>query len=370
MEVKRYERKTRVALKKLRLGVIGAGSWVVASHLPNLAGRRDEVDFIAVCRHGAEALERIRADWGFEIASEDYREILDAGIDICVIASPGSLHYSHAKAALESGAHVLVEKPFTLQAADAWELVEVSKRVDRHVVVSFGWSYKPMVQTASNLMQTYGIGEVEQLTIQMASQNRELLSNTGTYPDAAETMLPEEQTWIDPQLSGGGYAQAALSHALALGLGLTGLRGAQVFAYMSSPLDAPVELHDAIAVRYSNGAIGTLVGGSNHREQSDNKHQLEMRAIGSKGQIHVDLERERIRLYRPGELDTEPAVATNDGRYDCDGPPHCLVDLALGRDVINRSPGELGARTVEILEAAYRSAETGMPADIDLNPAN
>jgi hypothetical protein len=35
-----------------------------------------------------------------------------------------------------------------------------------------------------------------------------------------------------------------------------------------------------------------------------------------------------------------------------------LVDLALGRDVVNSSPGELGARTVELLDAAYRSANS------------
>jgi hypothetical protein len=53
------------------------------------------------------------------------------------------------------------------------------------------------------------------------------------------------------------------------------------------------------------------------------------------------------------ELDDEA------GRYDCDGPPNVLVDLALGKDVVNESPGELAARTVELLEAAYRSARSG-----------
>jgi hypothetical protein len=54
-------------------------------------------------------------------------------------------------------------------------------------------------------------------------------------------------------------------------------------------------------------------------------------------------------------LDLEPDA----GVYDCVGPIDALVDLALGRDVENRSPIELGARTVEILDAAYRSARSG-----------
>jgi predicted dehydrogenase len=58
-------------MSRLRLCVLGAGSWVVKCHLPNLARRRDSVEFVGVCRTGAEELEYLRDDWGFEVASED-----------------------------------------------------------------------------------------------------------------------------------------------------------------------------------------------------------------------------------------------------------------------------------------------------------
>src|SRR3712207_6393917 len=109
---------------KLRLGVIGAGSWAVASHLPNLAQRRDEVEFVGVARKGRDLLQKIKDDFGFRVASEDYRDVVDAGMDICVVASPTAFHHEHAKAALEAGAHVLIEKPVTVDPADAWDLVE------------------------------------------------------------------------------------------------------------------------------------------------------------------------------------------------------------------------------------------------------
>lgn len=348
-------------MAKLRLGVIGAGSWAVASHLPNFAKRRDEVEFVAVARKGPELLRKIKEDWGFETASEDYRDVLDAGIDICLVGSPTGFHYEHAKAALEAGAHVLVEKPFTIEPAHAWELVETAQRAGRHLLIAFGWNYKPMVREAKRLMDERGIGEIEQMMIHMASVTRELLSNTGAYPDASPESVPEQATWTDPRLSGGGYAQAQLSHALGLALWLTGLRGKEAFALMSAPLEAPVELHDAIAIRYTNGAIGTMDGGSCHLGAGDNKHQLEMRAIGAEGQFHIDLEREAVWLFRGQDEDIRPDLEASAGLYDCDGPPNALVDLALGVDVdvANCSPGELGARTVEILEAAYRSAQSG-----------
>src|SRR3712207_2710740 len=134
---------------------------------------------------------------------------------------------------------------------------------------------------------------------------------------------------------------------------------------MSAPLDAPVELHDAIAIRYENGAVGTMAGASAHLNAGGNKHQLEVRAIGSEGQFHIDLEREIVWLFRAPNEDGRPGREPNAGLYDCDGPPHALVDLALGKDVANCSPGELGARTVEILDAAYRSADSGSLARVE-----
>jgi predicted dehydrogenase len=347
-------------MAKLRLGVIGAGSWAVASHLPNLQRHADTVEFVAVNRLGREPLERIRERFGFQLASEDYRDVLKAGIDICVIASPSGLHYEHAKAALEAGAHILLEKPVTIDPAQAWDLVEIAQRLQRHAVVSFGWNYKSMVREARRLLSDgAGIGVIEQLVITMSSQTRELLSNSGAYPAAAPESLPEAATWTDPRVSGGGYGQAQLTHALGLALWLTGLRGKEVFALMSASLAAPVELYDAIVVRYDNGAIGTLSGGSAHLEANKNKHQLEVRAIGSQGQFQIDLDRELVWRFRAPSADVRLAVDAGSGLYDCVGPIDTLVELGLGREVENCSQLELGARTVEILAAAYRSAESG-----------
>lgn len=345
---------------RVRLGVIGAGSWALSSHLPAFARRAEEVEFVGVARHGRELLEQVRDRYGFQVASEDYRDVLAAGVDACLIASPTGLHHEHAKAAMEAGAHVLVEKPFTIDPADAWDLVETAERTGRHLLVAFGWNYKPMVRELHALVAEHGIGEVEQVSVHMASVTRELLSNTGAYPDAAPEAVPEQRTWTDPALSGGGYGQAQLSHALGLSLWLTGLRGAAAFALMSAPLNAPVELHDALAVRFTNGAIGTVAGGSTHEGAGANKHQLAVRAIGSEGQLHVDVEREIAWLWTDGgRVDVRLELRDGDGAYDCEGPPAALLDLARGRAAENHSPGELAARTVELLDAAYRSARSG-----------
>jgi predicted dehydrogenase len=352
-------------VSRLRLGVIGAGSWVVASHLPNLARRADEVELVGVCRKGPEALQRIKDDWGFRVASEDYADVLDAGVDIVVVASPAGLHHQHARAALQSGAHVLVEKPFTVSSSDAWDLVALAERTGRHLLVSYGYHYRPLLTGARDLLRdSGGIGDIESVVISMCSVTRDLLTNQGAYPKAAPLAQPEPRTWTDPSLSGGGYAQAQLTHAVAGALWLTGLRAAEVFAYMRTPAGASVELGDAISVRYHGGAVGTVSGASAHLDYLGNRDHLEIRLVGTSGHLDLVFERDHVELFQPGSAARRLPLPAGAGAYDCDGPPNALVDLALGRDVENASPGELGARTVELLEAAYASQATAAPVAV------
>ena len=260
--MKRKVRSCEGGVSKLRLGVIGAGSWTVASHLPNFARRADEVEFVAVCRKGRGMLERIRDDLGFAVASEDYRDVLEAGIDICLVASPPSLHYEHAKAALEAGAHVLVEKPFTIDPPTPGS-----------------WSRRPSGpgSTVRGLrLELPSDGARGQAAHGRARDRRDrghgdphglaLASSCRTAaPIRTRRPSPARAGDLDrPETSGGGYGQAQLTHALGLALWLTGLRGEEVFALMSAPLAAPVELHDAVSMRYDGGAIGTMSGGSCH----------------------------------------------------------------------------------------------------------
>ena len=343
-------------MAKIRVGVIGAGSWAVASHLPNLA-RHADVEMVGVARKGSEQLSKIRADWGFQVASEDYRDVLDAGIDVCIVSSPAGLHYKHAAAALQSGAHVMCEKPFTIDPVEAWNLNSIARDTGRNLVVAFGWNYQPMIQRAKEMLDSHDIGVLEQLTIVMAGPARDLLAWGAAYIAAAQDTAPETATWTDPGLSGGGFGQAQLSHALGLGLWLTGARVVSGFAFQSSPLNAPVELHNAITYQYEGGAIGVVSGGSTHTGAWGNRHSLEIRGIGSAGQFLIDLEREAVWLHRQGS-DQVLEVGPGDGTYDCVGPIDAVLCAARGEDFVNLSPAELGARTVEALDVAYRSAQT------------
>ncbi len=351
-------------MARLRAGVIGAGSWAVASHIPNLVQRSGEVELVGVARPDRELLDWVAGEFGFRMAATDYREVLEQRLDICIVSSPNRFHYEHAKAAMESGCHVLVEKPFTLDPAEAWDLVDTSERLDRHLLLALGWNYKPMVSHAKELVEEGGgFGEVEHIMIDMSSAARELLAVGAPYEAGSSVATARPETYMDPTVSGGGYAQAQLSHALGLAFWLAeDVRATEAFAFMSSPLQAPVELHDAITVRFSNGGIATVSGSSCHLGYDGNKHVLAVRIIGSEAMVSVDVGRELVYWYRGGGDAVRLDLDEHAGDYDCDGPVHALVDLALGQDVRNCSPGHVGARAVEVTEAAYRSARTGEAA--------
>ncbi len=119
-------------MAKLRVGVIGAGSWTVSSHLPNLVRRRDagDVELTIVSRRNEELLGRIKDKFGFERATTDWQEVIAAEPDVVVVGSPPGWHHAHAKAALEAGAQVMCEKPFTIDPADAWDLDETVRVPD------------------------------------------------------------------------------------------------------------------------------------------------------------------------------------------------------------------------------------------------
>jgi predicted dehydrogenase len=354
--------------KKVRLGFIGAGWWATSNHMPVLAGR-DDVEFTAVCRLDGEALHRVKERFGFAYATEDYRELLDqCELDAVVVASPHTLHYEHAKAALMKGLHVMCEKPFTVHANQARELLELACRRGLHLLVPYGWHYKPFIQQAKTLMAEGAVGDVEYVLCHMASPIRRLLSGQGrnvpkvSGQSGQNLFEPDSTTWSDPVIAGGGYGHAQISHSAGLLFWLTSLRAATVFSMMTSP-GARVDLYDAISVRFTSGAIGTISGSGT--VPPDQSFQVDLRVFGSDGMLLVDCERARMHLRRNDGRNVTADVDPGSGGYECHGPPQNFVDLILSKTNVNCAPAEVAMRSVELLDAAYRSAASGRPEAVE-----
>jgi predicted dehydrogenase len=344
--------------RRLRLGVIGAGAWAAFAHIPAFL-RRTEVEPWIVSRRDPASLAALQRRFGFAHATTDWHGVIEARPDIVTLTGPAALRAEQALAALGAGIHVLAEKPFTLDPADAWAIDRLARERGLHVVLCYAWNEMGIVEQARRLIAgPDGIGEVEHIAIEMATVVRDLLLDGTTYLGDADVQIPRRETWSDPAISGGGYGQGQLTHVLGLMLRLLpDLRASRVAAFTSGP-GAGVELHDALVVRFDGGAIASIGGASLPAGTFGDEHQVSIRITGSRGQVVLDMAPPRVTRSR-GRDDVTATLDAEDVRWSFDRVTDRMVDLALGRTSDNPSPAELGARVVEILDGMYRSAASG-----------
>ena len=339
-------------VKKARIGILGAGWWAAENHMPALKANPD-CEIVAVNRLGRAELDALQRKFEVPQAFEDYREMLErVPMDGVVIASPHVLHYEHAVAALDKGCHLLVEKPLTTSAADARELVSKADALGKQIVVPYGWNFKSWAHDARRLIAEGQIGRVEHIALQMASGLDDLFAGAPMKETETHMFRPLASTWSDPKRAGG-YGWGQLVHALGLLFRIADLRPVSVFALTGqSPTGA--DYYDAAAVRFADGATASLSGAATVPKHRG--FQIDLRIFGSEGMLLLDIERERLEARRRDGRDTIVAMAPGDGAYACVRPLDTLVDICLGRSTDNPSPGFVGMRAVEVLDAMYRSA--------------
>lgn len=346
---------------KVRLGFIGAGWWATVNHMPILKAR-DDVELVAVSRRDPALLAEVQREFGFEHALTDYRELLQLGLDGVVVSSPHAAHHEHALDALRAGSHVLCEKPMTLDPAQAWELVGEARDRDLHLLVPYGWHYKPFIIEAKRLMDEGAVGDIEYALCHMASPTKGFFAGGGGPPQRWEATIsaPDPGTWQLPE-RGGGYAHGQVTHSSALLFWLSGLRASRVSALMTRP-GSRVDMYDAAAVEFEGGAIGSISGAATLPDED--KFQVDLRIFGSEGVMLLDVERERLEFRRHDGNHISVDVPPGDGDYTCDTPPERFVEL-IRRRGRNDSPGDVAARTVELIDAMHRSAARGgIPVDV------
>src|SRR5262249_19919577 len=268
--------------KKARLGFIGAGWWATANHMPLLA-QRDDVELAAVCRLGKTELRQVQEKFGFPFATEDAAELVNhPGLDAVIVTSPHTLHYEHGKLALERSLHVQCEKPMCTRGDQARDLVRIAQAKGVHLLVPYGWHYRPFVQEAKRWMDAGAVGTVQYVLCHMASPIRDLLQH-GHFPaervsgQAGGMMFqPDPKTSSDPSVAGGGYGHAQLSHSTGMLSWLTALMPESVYALMTAP-GSRVDLYDALSVRFAGGAIGTVSGAGTAPPSDGVRYQVDLR---------------------------------------------------------------------------------------------
>jgi len=141
------------------VAVVGYGYWG-----PNVVRNLLEVPdarIAAVCEPDPErrrlAARRLP---GVTISRDLHETLRSPAVDAIVIATPLATHYPFARAALQAGKHVLVEKPFTATSDEAVRLVDLAVHGDRVLMVDHTGVYSSAMQTIRELIETDRIGDL------------------------------------------------------------------------------------------------------------------------------------------------------------------------------------------------------------------
>ncbi|MBO5876015.1 MAG: Gfo/Idh/MocA family oxidoreductase [Bacteroidales bacterium] len=146
-----------------RLGIIGAG-WIARKMVKALAPL-DEVEVYAVGSRSYEKAAAFAQEHAIPMAYGSYEELVcDPLVDLVYIATPHSHHYEHAMLALNHGKHVLVEKAFTANAAQASTLIATARAKGLFITEAIWTRYMPLSHKVREIMESGVIGEPRVLT--------------------------------------------------------------------------------------------------------------------------------------------------------------------------------------------------------------
>ncbi len=143
----------------VRFGVIGYGYWG-----PNVVRNLDQLDgseVTAVCDKSPMARKRLQKNYPrVRIASDCSELTTSPDIDAIAVVTPVWTHYELAKAALENGKHVFVEKPFTSCAAQAEELINLAEQKNLKIMVDHTFLFTGAVKKISQLLDEGALGKL------------------------------------------------------------------------------------------------------------------------------------------------------------------------------------------------------------------
>ncbi|OBK36479.1 oxidoreductase [Mycobacterium sp. 1245111.1] len=147
----------------LRLGVLGAAR-IAPLALIRPAKDNPDVVVAAVAARDASRARAFAAKNGIERVHESYEALIaDPDLDAIYNPLPNGLHGKWTRAAIDAGKHVLCEKPFTANAAEAREIAAVAARSDRVVMEAFHYRYHPLALRTEQIIASGVLGKLKRV---------------------------------------------------------------------------------------------------------------------------------------------------------------------------------------------------------------
>jgi len=296
----------------MKVAILGAGS-IARSMCATIRGMRAAgrpVELYAVGSRDLEKAIRFAREQGVRRAYGSYEELLsDPAVELVYVASPHSHHYEHMKMCIDHGKHILCEKSFTANAAQAAEVLALAKEKGVYVAEAIWTRYMPARRIIDDLIAGGAIGEPCLLTANLCYT------------------IEQIERIYKPELAGG-----ALLDVGVYPINFASMVFGDDIASMESHVEmlpTGVDRTENITIRYNNGRTAMLMASAAF--DSDRRCVV----YGSKGWLTVDnvnnpavieVFDKHDRLHPARHIDVPEQITGYE--YEVEA---CLRDIPLGR---------------------------------------
>lgn len=347
-------------MKEIRWGILGAGGIADRRTLPGME-KAASAKIYAVMEVEAQAAERLRAKYGAERAYIGEDALLaDPAVEAVYIASPVSCHARQCEKAARAGKHILVEKPVAMTAGESAALCALGRAAGVKMAAGLMMRYNACHREMRRLVAEGALGQLVSMRAQF----------TCWYPDMANC-------WRQEKARAGGGAMTDMGiHSLDLIEYLSGQRIARVGAMMDTmTFHYDVEDSCTALLRLTGGALCTVEANFNIPDEAA-KCRLEI--YGTKGSLRAEgtIGQEDggeviFTAARAQDYDAQQARRGESGaplRVEA-GDLYAREVESFSRSILEDAPEEVpaedAARVQRVIEAIYRSAQSGQFLDVE-----
>jgi len=188
-------------MKKLGVALIGCGG-IGRIHAQSIRDSRYTIPKVS-CDIVREKARQIQVEYGFETYTTDYEEVAKRDdVDVVIVAIPPRYHAEVSIKLLESGKHVLCEKPIATNLKDAWEMITKAQKSGVKLCIDYQNRYLPSYSKLKEIISSGILGEIIQIRARVAYSILHTIKPT-------DSML----RWLfNPGISGGGVLMDIGTH--------------------------------------------------------------------------------------------------------------------------------------------------------------
>ena len=326
-------------MDKVRLGIVGPGR-IVRRVMTDLR-RAEHIEIAAVASRSAERARAAAKEYGIPGYFDSYADMVASdAVDLVYVALPHPFHCETAKLFLSHGKHVIVEKPFAVNAREAREMVACAKANDRFLMEAMWSRFFPLSVELKARAQAGEFGNLRRITGDFAFKND----------------LNAEDRLFNRTLGGGSLLDVGI-YPLSMMCYYKGMlpEDAQVFSTLT-PTD--VDGLCAFQIRFADGGVGQ--GFSALEVSTDQKMCL----YGTEAWVEVTdfWHPTRYTVHRPGQEDEvrvfEPE---NEGfRHEFEYVARTILSGRTDQPVM---PLEDSVRLMEVMDGMRARMGVTYPAD-------